>query len=115
MLFTKSKMVKLLLLNILAKESENDNENWWNNPFSRISLLSMYDQIDNVKWLKLFPFFISFRLDIENRRRISALKSRKDKLKKLIAYFSKPKHISIFGRLLWFAYRSSDKLKKVAK
>lgn len=32
-----------------------------------------------------------------------------------MAYFLKPKHISIFVQPLWFAYKDFDKVEKVAK
>lgn len=43
-----------------------------------------------------------------------ALKSKEDKFKKPMAGFLKLKHISIFGRPLWFIYKKFDKLKKMA-
>ena len=58
---------------------------------------------------------MSFYFDIEDKRRILAKKLRKNNLKKLIADFLEPKYISMFGKVLWFAYKSSDKLEKVAK
>lgn len=44
-----------------------------------------------------------------------ATKSKEDELKKPVTGFSEYKYISMFGRLLWFAYESPDKLEKVAK
>lgn len=58
---------------------------------------------------------MSFYLDVENRRRILAKKSKEDKFKKPKASFLEPKYISIFGKPLWFIYRSPDKLEKMAK
>lgn len=80
-----------------------------------MSLLNTCDQIYNLKLLKLFPPFMSFRLDVKDRRKILAPKSRKDKFKKPMAPFLESKHISIFGRPLWFVYKSSNKLKEVVK
>lgn len=56
-----------------------------------------------------------FRLDVEDRRRMLAKKSREDELKKPMAGFLEPKYISIFGRPLWFVYGGLDKLEEVAK
>ncbi len=115
MLSTESRVEKLLPPDIQAKEGEKDNENRWNNPSGRMPPQSTSDQTDNLKRLKLFPPFVSFRLDVEDRRRMLAKKSREDELKKPMAGFSEPKHISMFGRPLWFAYEGPDKLEEVAK
>ena len=53
--------------------------------------------------------------DNKDKMRILAKKPRKNKLKKSIADFSKPKEIFIFTRPFWFTYRGPDKLEKVAK
>lgn len=56
-----------------------------------------------------------FCLDVEDRKRILALKSREDKFKKLMAPFLQLKYISIFGRPFCFIYGGSDILEEVAK
>ena len=80
-----------------------------------MSLQSTSNQINNLKQLKLLPLFVLFFLDVKDRRKILAKKSKKDKFKKLMASFSKPKYTSMFSKLLRFAYRGHNKLKKVAK
>ena len=45
-----------------------------------------------------------FCLNIEDKKKMLAKKSKKNKFKKPMAGLSESKHISIFGKLLWFAY-----------
>lgn len=115
MLSTQSKVEKLVSPDIQAKEGEKNNKNRWNNSFDYLPPQIPSDQTDNLKRLKLFFPFVLFYLDIEDRKRILAKNSRVDKLKKLIASFLELKYASMFGRPFWFAYKGSDKLKKVAK
>ncbi|KAI9771989.1 MAG: hypothetical protein M1840_001277 [Geoglossum simile] len=75
----------------------------------------MSGQTDDCKRPRLFPPFVSFRLDVEDRKRMRKPKSREKELSKLITGFLKAKHIAMFGRPLWFAYNGPDKLHKVAK
>lgn len=112
MLFTKSRMGKLLPPDILVKLAERENEIPWSNLTGRILLPSTSDQTDN---LTLFPPFVSFRLDIEGRMRMLEPESRGKEFSKPMAGFSKPSHMSMFGGSLWFAYWGSDKLEEVAK
>lgn len=56
-----------------------------------------------------------FCLDVKDKKRMLAPKLKEDELKKLMAHFLESKHISIFGRPLWFVYRSPDKFEEVAK
>ena len=108
-------MEKFLLSDIQVKKSEKNNKNWWNNLSSHIFPQNISDQINNLKYLKLFPLFVSFYLNVENKKKMLANKSKENKLKKPMAGFSDIKYISIFGKPLWFAYWDPDKLKKVAK
>lgn len=100
MFSTESRIEKLLLLDIPAKKGEKNNENRWNNSFGRIPLQSTSDQTNNLKTLKLFSSFVSFCLDIEDGKKMSAPKSRENKFKKPMVSFSEPKYISMFGRSL---------------
>lgn len=100
MLSTESRVEKLLPPDIQTKEGEKDNKNRWNNPSGRLFLLSTCDQTNNLKRLKLFPPFVSFRLDVKDRIRMLDPKTREKELNKPMAGFSKLKHMSIFGRLL---------------
>lgn len=45
-------------------------------------LSNMCDQIDNMKWFKLFSSFILFCFDIEDRKRMSILKSKLEEVAK---------------------------------
>ena len=73
------------------------------------------DQTNSLKRLSLFPPFVSFRLDIEDRKRMLEPESREKELSKPMAGFSEPSHMSMFGRPLWFTYGGPDKLEEVAK
>lgn len=115
MLSTESRVEKLLPPDIQTKEGEKDNENRWNNPSGRLPPPSTCDQTDNLKRLKLFPPFVSFRLDVEDRTRMLDPETREKELSKPMAGFSKSKHMSMFGRPLWFAYGGPNKLEDVAK
>lgn len=95
--------------------SKKNNNNWGNHASSRMLPQSTSNQINNLKRLKLIPLFVLFHLDVEDKKRLLAPKSRKDKLKKLMTCFSESKHISMFSKPVWFAYRSPNKLEKVAK
>lgn len=56
-----------------------------------------------------------FYLNVEERKRILGLKSRKKEFKKSIAGFSKHIYMSICGKPLQFLYRNLNKLEKMAK
>lgn len=60
-------------------------------------------------------FFVLFCLNVKDKKKILAKKLREDKLKKLTEGFLEYKYILIFDKLFWFAYKSLDKLKEVAK
>lgn len=114
-LFIESKIEKLLLLDILVKKAEKKTKNLQSNFFNYIFLLNINKQRSNLKYLKLFPFFMLFWLDFEVRKKILDLKVRKNGLNKLRKDFSKFKHILIFGKSLWFIYKSCKNFEKVAK
>lgn len=54
-------------------------------------LLSIYDQIDNLKQLKLLPYFELLYLNDKDRKRMLTLKLKKNKFKKPIVRFLKLK------------------------
>lgn len=99
-IFTESRVEKLLLLDILAKEAEKRKRDVWSKTSSHMSLSSTSNPTDNLKWLRLFPLFVLFWFDVEEKRRMLALELRGKELSKPIAIFSKYKHTSIFGKPL---------------
>ena len=115
MLSTESRVEKLLPPDIQAEGAEKKDEHQWNNPLGRRPSLFMGDQADNLKQLKLFPPLVLFWLDVEDRKRMLVKKLKTEELSKRMADFSKSKHISMFGRPLWFAYEGPDTLLQVAE
>ncbi|MCJ1347934.1 hypothetical protein MMC31_006164 [Peltigera leucophlebia] len=103
MLSTESRVEKLLPPDIPAKEAEKETGNPWSNPSGRMPPPSTSEQTDNLKPLKLFPPFVSFRLDVEDRRKMLDPNLKKKELSKPMEDFSKLEHMSMFGRPLWFA------------
>ncbi|KAI9781067.1 MAG: hypothetical protein M1839_006344 [Geoglossum umbratile] len=65
--------------------------------------------------LRLFPPFVAFRLDVEDRRRWRDPKTRAIELAKPMAEFASPEHMAMFGRPLWMAYDTPEKMYVVAK
>src|SRR5436309_13542730 len=65
--------------------------------------------------LRLFPPYIAFRLDIEDRLRMRDLELRRIELTKSIAEFAEPKHMAMFGRPLGPAYSDPVQMNEVAK
>lgn len=57
---------------------------------------------------------MSFRLDLEDRKRMLVKESKAEELSKRMADFSKPKHFSMIGRPLWLAFEGPDTLQQVA-
>lgn len=115
MLFTKFTVKKFLPIDILAKKNKKETENLQSNFFGYMLLLSINKQIDNFKQLKQIFFCMLFWLDIKDRKKILDLNLRKKELNKLIKSFSKLKHILMFGKSLWFVYKSLERLEKMVK
>ncbi|KAI9769305.1 MAG: hypothetical protein M1839_003756 [Geoglossum umbratile] len=65
--------------------------------------------------LRLFPPFVAFRLDVEDRRRWRDPETRAIELAKPMAEFASPEHMALFGRPLWMAYNRPEKMYRVAK
>lgn len=113
MLSTYSRVGKLLPPDIQAKVAEKEKEDrLWSNPSGRMPPPSTMNQW---KQLNLFPLFVSFWLDFEDRKRMSEPESRGKEFSKPLAGFSEPTHMSMFGRPLWLAHGGSDKLEEVPK
>ncbi|KAI9772958.1 MAG: hypothetical protein M1840_008840 [Geoglossum simile] len=113
MLSTKSRVENLLPAEKVAAAAEVKGIDQWNNPSGHRPPPSfMSSQTDDCKRLRLFPPFVSFRLDVEDRKRMWEPKSREEELSKPMTGFLKAKHITMFGRPLWFAYNGPDKLHK---
>ncbi|KAI9763888.1 MAG: hypothetical protein M1839_006121 [Geoglossum umbratile] len=65
--------------------------------------------------LRLFPPFVALRLDVEDRRRWRDPETRAMELAKPMAEFASPEHMAMFGRPLWMAYDTPEKMYTVAK
>ncbi|KAI9864856.1 MAG: hypothetical protein M1813_002626 [Trichoglossum hirsutum] len=115
MLSTESRVEKLLPAEKVAAAAEAKGIDRWSNPSGRRPPSFTSGQIDDPERLRLFPPFVSFRLDIEDRKRMQEPKSKAEELSKPMTDFLKAKHIAMFGRPLWFAYNGPDKLHKVAE
>ncbi|KAI9779500.1 MAG: hypothetical protein M1839_007308 [Geoglossum umbratile] len=81
---------------------------------NRSSARRAYRQDPDQK-LRVFPPFVAFPLDIEDRRKMRNLADRKAELAKPMVRFSEPKHMAMFGRSLWSAYTSAHQIYDVAK
>ena len=64
--------------------------------------------------LKIFPPFLALQLDVEDRR-VMQSERRSDELSKAMAEFSKPEHMKMFGRPLWFAYTDPHEMGRLAR
>lgn len=91
-------MEKLLPPDIAAKEAEKENETLWSNPSDRMPPPSTSDQTDNLRRLKLFPPFVSFRLDVEDRRRMLDPKLRKKEFLKSLYGKNHHKEIPLIAK-----------------
>lgn len=87
----------------------------WSNLSSHIRPPYISDQTENLKQLKLFPPFVLFRVDVEDKKRMSALNSKEKQLIKAMAIFSKYKYMSIFDGSIWFTYKDPDKFEIMTK
>ncbi|KAI9759407.1 MAG: hypothetical protein M1840_003360 [Geoglossum simile] len=65
--------------------------------------------------LRLFPPFVAFRLDVEDRKRWRDLETRTIELAKPMTEFTRPEHMAMFGRPLWGAYDNPERMYSVAK
>jgi hypothetical protein len=65
--------------------------------------------------LEVFPPFVAFPLDVEDRRKMRDPASREIKLAKPMIKFSEAKHMVMFGRSLWYAYTNIHKMYSVAR
>jgi hypothetical protein len=70
---------------------------------------------DDDERLRVFPAFVAFPLDIEDRSRMRDPALRKIELAKPMAEFSRPEHMAMFGRRLWYAYSDPQRMYKVAR
>jgi hypothetical protein len=65
--------------------------------------------------LKRFPPFVALQLDVEDRRRMQNSPGRDEELRKPLSDFAEPRHMTLFGRPLWYAYEKADDMNRVAK
>ena len=54
--------------------------------------------------LERFPPFLALQLDVEDRKRMQKPNSRAEEFRKAMNEFTRPEHMAMFGRPLWFGY-----------
>jgi hypothetical protein len=104
-LSTESKVEYLLPPDRLTREEE-EGVDYSNAPSAR----SPGDDLYLGPVLRLFPPFVAFRLDVEDKRLMQFPMARAIELSKPMADFSKLEHMAIFGRPLWRAYENTDEM-----
>ncbi|KAI9783978.1 MAG: hypothetical protein M1839_002923 [Geoglossum umbratile] len=109
-LSTESKVEKILPADISIPVDEGEVIDYSNKSSARFPSMGAGE----IK-LRVFPAFVSFPLDIEDRSRMRNPVSKKEELAKSMADFSQPKHMAMFGRRLWHAYSDAQGMYKVAR
>ncbi|KAI9774504.1 MAG: hypothetical protein M1839_001692 [Geoglossum umbratile] len=108
-LSTESKVEKILPADNPIPSNEGEVLDYSNVPSSR------FPSRGNEIKLRVFPAFVSFPLDIEDRSRMRKPDSKKDELAKSMLDFSRPQHMAMFGRRLWYAYSNPQDMYNVAR
>jgi hypothetical protein len=109
LLSTESKVEKILP----ADTPRLTDEDRYLTPANRNSAWDAFENSDQK--LRVFPPFVAFPLDIEDRRKIRDPVKRKDEFTKPMIKFLEAKHIAMFGRSLWHAYTNVYKMHSVAR
>ncbi|KAI9776146.1 MAG: hypothetical protein M1839_000562 [Geoglossum umbratile] len=109
-LSTESKVEKILPTDNPIPANEGEVLDYSNVPSSQYP-----SKGDGEIKLRVFPAFVSFPLDIEDRSRMRNPVSKKEELAKSMADFSQPKHMAMFGRRLWYAYSNPQDMYNVAR
>ncbi|KAI9762592.1 MAG: hypothetical protein M1840_001218 [Geoglossum simile] len=107
-LSTESKVEKILPADNPIPADEDEDLNYSNMSSARFAP-------DDDERLRVFSAFVAFPLDIEDRSRMRDPALRKIELAKPMAEFSRPEHIAMFGRRLWYAYSDPQRMYKVAR
>ena len=109
-LSTESKIEKLLPPENPAKQPKDERSG-----YNTVNSGRRADVKNPERLLRVFSPFVALPLDIEDKSRMRDPAKRQVELAKSMIEFSKPEHMAMFGRPLWFAYKKPDNMYAVAK